>query len=311
MLGNMITLDDIRFSYSGTVALAGVKLRLGRGIHGLLGPNGAGKTTLMKVILGFLRPASGSGTVLGHPLKAGLREARRHVGYMPESDCLLPGLDAVEFTAYLGELSGMPRRAAIKRAHDVLYYVGLEESRYRMVETYSTGMRQRLKLAQALVHDPSLLLLDEPTSGMDPAGRQTMLDLIREIASAEGKNVILSTHLLPDVEATCNDVVIVDNGRVVAVKTVRELQPAAGDVFDVRIKGEPAGFGRELEALSVRVTESEKGRFRVELPPGATTRALFQAARKSGAQVRHLQRSRVTLEEAFIRAVEENHGNPS
>jgi len=179
---DIIRLENIRFRYGDVEAVRDVSLALPPGIFGLLGPNGAGKTTLMKLLLGFLRPASGNGTVMGQPLGEGQKPLRRLIGYMPESDCLISGLDAVSLTAYLGELSGMPRQEAMKRAHDVLYYVGLEESRYRQVETYSTGMKQRLKLAQSLVHDPKLLLLDEPTSGMDPAGRQEMLELIRDIA---------------------------------------------------------------------------------------------------------------------------------
>ncbi len=305
----MIILDDIRFRYGDVTALDGVRLRIGGGIHGLLGPNGAGKTTLMKILLGFLRPSSGTGSVFGQGLGGDLREFRRNVGYMPESDSLLPGMDAVEFTAYLGELSGMPRREAIKRAHDVLYYVGLEEARYRLVETYSTGMRQRLKLAQAIVHDPGMLLLDEPTSGMDPAGRQAMLELIRDIAATEGKNIILSTHLLPDLESTCKDVVIMDNGRVVAEKPVGDLHPAMGEVFDLAFKGEAGPFRAELEEARCRLEEKERENYRVELPPGETTRTLFRAARRCGVQIRRLQRSRITLEEAFIQAVEENHGN--
>ena len=170
-MNNIIELKNINFCYGQFKAIDNVSLAVEKGIYGLLGPNGAGKTTLMKVILGFLIPEKGDGKVLDFNIRREFTVIREKIGYMPEIDCLIPGMDAVSLTAYLGELSGMPKQEAIKRAHEVLYYVGLEESRYRNVDTYSAGMKQRLKLATALVHDPELLFLDEPTSGMDPQAR--------------------------------------------------------------------------------------------------------------------------------------------
>jgi ABC-2 type transport system ATP-binding protein len=194
-------------------ALEGVSLDLSQGAVGLLGPNGAGKSTLIRILLGFLSPDKGGGSVLGYDIKDEQRKIRRYVGYMPEDDCFIPGLDAVSFTSYLGELSGMPRQEAMKRAHEVLYYVGLEESRYRKLETYSSGMKQRLKLAQALVHDPKLIFLDEPTSGLDPNGRSEILELIMDISSKKDIQVLISSHILPDIELTCKYVVILNKGR--------------------------------------------------------------------------------------------------
>jgi ABC-2 type transport system ATP-binding protein len=208
----IIHLENIRFSYGDVEAIRDVSLSLRGGIFGLLGPNGAGKTTLMKLLLGFLRPASGSGEIMGQALGEEQKSLRRGVGYMPESDCLIPGMDAVSLTAYLGELSGMPRQEAMKRAHDVLYYVGLDESRYRLVETYSTGMKQRLKLAQALVHDPRLLLLDEPFTGLDPQRRALLRDALSGLAS-RGTQLVMAVHHHDDLPPEVNRRLHLERGR--------------------------------------------------------------------------------------------------
>ena len=184
------------------------------GAVGLLGPNGAGKSTLLKSLLGFIVPDKGSMKVLDMDVATSPLEIRARIGYMPESDSHIPGMNAVSFVAYCGQLSGLPAADAMQRAHEVLYYVGLGEARYRNIETYSTGMKQRIKLAQAIVHDPDLLFLDEPTNGMDPKGRDEMLELIHDLAHNKNVNLILSSHLLPDVEFTCDHVVVMDKGTV-------------------------------------------------------------------------------------------------
>src|SRR6185295_3920190 len=184
------------------------------GAVGLLGPNGAGKSTMLKALLGFIPPEKGRMQVFGLDVAAQPLEIRARLGYMPETDGHVPGMNAVTFVAYCGELAGLPRADAMQRAHEVLFYVGLGEARYRNVETYSTGMKQRIKLAQALVHDPDLLFLDEPTNGMDPKGRDEMLELVRDLAHNKGVNLILSSHLLPDVEYTCDHVVVMDKGAI-------------------------------------------------------------------------------------------------
>ena len=305
----MIRLENISFSYGAVEAICNVSLTLPAGIFGLLGPNGAGKTTLMKLLLGFLVPAQGRGEIMGRELAAKQKSLRRGIGYMPESDCLIPGMDAVSLTAYLGELSGMPRQEAMKRAHDVLYYVGLEESRYRLVDTYSTGMKQRLKLAQALVHDPKLLLLDEPTSGMDPAGRKEMLELIRDIAKKESMNIIISSHLLPDIESTCRQVVIMNKGRIVAEESIAGLKKDNFNVFEVKVVGEPAPFFAELSSLRCRVEEKDQALFHILLPGDVAPAALFRAAYKSGVQIRHFKQSRTSLEDAFMDVIREADGH--
>ena len=307
-MDTIIRLENVFFRYGDVEAIRDVSLTLPAGIFGLLGPNGAGKTTLMKLLLGFLQPDSGRGEIMGQDLSAKRKSLRRAIGYMPESDCLVPGLDAVSLTAYLGELSGMPRQEAMKRAHDVLYYVGLEESRYRQVETYSTGMKQRLKLAQALVHDPRLLLLDEPTSGMDPAGRKEMLELIRDIARKESMNIILSSHLLPDIESTCRQVVIMNKGRIAAEESIAGLKKDRRNVFEIRVVG-AGGFFAALTASGWKAEEKDQGLFQVMPPEGTEPAALFHAAREHGAQIRHFRQSRTSLEDAFMDVIRGSDGN--
>src|SRR5512135_3424850 len=209
-----IEVRNLSFSYGPVKALDDVSLTVGEGAVGLLGPNGAGKSTLLRILLGFLAPAAGQGTVLGHDIRRDQPAIRRAVGYMPEDDCFIAGMDAVTYTAYFGELSGMPRQEAMKRAHEVLFYVGLEEARYRLLDTYSAGMKQRLKMAQALVHDPKLLFLDEPTSNLDPQGRSEVLDLIKDITTGKDIQVLISSHILADIETLCESVVILNKGKV-------------------------------------------------------------------------------------------------
>jgi ABC-type multidrug transport system ATPase subunit len=205
----VVVLDKGTVATHGPIdALKGVTAKFARGAVGLLGPNGAGKSTMLKALLGFVKPSVGRMTVLGLDVASSPLEIRSRIGYMPESDAHIPGMNAVSFVGYCGQLAGLPPVDAMQRAHEVLYYVGLGEARYRNVETYSTGMKQRIKLAQALVHDPDLLFLDEPTNGMDPKGREEMLDLIRDLGHNKNVNLILSSHLLPDVEYTCDHVIV-------------------------------------------------------------------------------------------------------
>ncbi|MCA9102870.1 MAG: ABC transporter ATP-binding protein [Planctomycetales bacterium] len=217
-------IQNVERRYGSVHALRGVDLRLSPGTIGLVGNNGAGKSTLLKILLGLLRPDSGSGTILAEDIMSSGRNLRGRIGYMSESAATVPMLRGVEFVTLSGDLYGMPHRDARRRAHEVLNYVGLGELRYRRLEEYSTGNVQRLKLAAALVHDPELLLLDEPTNGLDPAGRAGMLRLIEDLIAETGKSVILCTHLLGDVERLCQQVVMLDRGRVVHQGTIRELR---------------------------------------------------------------------------------------
>lgn len=298
-----IELKGLRFSYGAVQALDGVDLTIGSGACGLLGPNGAGKSTLLRILLGFLAPEAGQGRVLGRDIRRDPFAIRRLVGYMPEDDCFLPGLDAVSFTAYFGELSGMPRREAMKRAHDVLFYVGLGEARYRQLETYSAGMRQRIKLAQALVHDPRLLFLDEPTANLDPRGRAEILDLIKEISSHKDINVLISSHVLSDIEATCTDVVILNKGRVAAQGKLEALKQVDFSLFELKIKGEADPFLAALREVRCKIEETEDGLFKLYVPPEVGRAGVFRAAAAAGVQVRHFVQSRTSLEDLFARTV--------
>ncbi len=298
-----IELQNIHFSYGRVKALNGVSLSIGEGATGLLGPNGAGKSTLLRIMLGFLKPDQGEGKVLGYDLRTEQKFIRRQVGYMPEDDCFIPGMDAVTLTALMGELSGMPRQEAMKRAHEVLFYVGLGEARYRPIETYSAGMRQRLKLAQALVHDPKLLFLDEPTSNLDPGGRQEILELIGEVAASKDIRVLLSSHILADIELICERVVIINKGEVAAIGRIEDLKMVNYQLYELRIKGELNGFRQELEGAGCRIEETEDRLVRVFTPPDFDHNLIFKSAARNGIQVRHFVRSRTSLEDLFARVV--------
>src|SRR5438477_2533742 len=245
----VVSLDNVVVEYGRNRALNGVTASFSRGAIGLLGPNGAGKSTMIKALLGFITPESGRMRILGLDVSASPLAIRARVGYMPESDGHIPGMNAVSFVAYCGELAGLPRVDAMQRAHEMLFYVGLGEARYRNVETYSTGMKQRIKLAQALVHDPDLVFLDELTNGMDPKGRDEMLELVRDLAHNKGVNLILSSHLLPDVEYTCDHVVVMDKGTIAAAGPIAELKQPRGRVYDLRVKTPDGAIDPFVERL--------------------------------------------------------------
>jgi ABC-2 type transport system ATP-binding protein len=304
-----VVLDHLTIVYGRTPVVRDVTATFVPGAVGLLGPNGAGKSTILKCLLGFVAPASGTVQVLGLDAARSPLEIRRRIGYMPESDAQIPGMSAVTFVAYCGELAGLSRVDAIQRAHEVLFYVGLGEARYRLVETYSTGMKQRIKLAQALVHDPDLLFLDEPTNGLDPKGRDEMLALIRDLGHDKGVNVILSSHLLPDVEHTCEHVVMLDRGAVAAAGPIAALKQPLGSVYELRVKTPDGGADRFLASLKHAGFDYRPGDdalMRVFVPPHHGARDLFALASAEGVQVRHLRPSVPTLEDVFAHAVGES-----
>jgi ABC-2 type transport system ATP-binding protein len=299
--------DHVTVRYGKNVALREVSTSFLPGAIGLLGPNGAGKSTLLKALLGFLKPDTGKMSVLGLDVATSPLEIRARLGYMPESDAHIPGMNAVSFVAYCGQLAGLPPADAMQRAHEVLYYVGLGEARYRNLEQYSTGMKQRIKLAQALVHDPDLLFLDEPTNGMDPKGRDEMLELIRDLAHNKGVNLILSSHLLPDVEYTCDHVVVMDKGLITANGPIAELKGPAGRVYELRIKGDTPQFIAVLRHEGYDCHDTDEDIMRVFVPgtEDEGAKILFGLALREGAQIRHLRPSVPTLEDVFARAVGE------
>ncbi|HZP48208.1 MAG TPA: ABC transporter ATP-binding protein [Vicinamibacterales bacterium] len=304
----VVTLEGVTVLYGRSAALRDVTAAFAGGAVGLLGPNGAGKSTLLKSLLGFVAPDRGRMQVLGIDVAAAPLDIRARVGYMPESDAHIPGMNAVSFVAYCGELAGLPRVDAMQRAHEVLFYVGLGEARYRNVETYSTGMKQRIKLAQALVHDPDLLFLDEPTNGMDPKGRDEMLDLVRDLGHNKGVNLILSSHLLPDVEYTCDSVVVMDKGRVATAGTIDALKQPRGRVYELRVKtpsGDLDAFLARLQAAGLDCHATDEDVMRVFVPGSGGARELFALAAAEHVQVRHLRPSVPTLEDVFAHAVGE------
>jgi ABC-2 type transport system ATP-binding protein len=265
---------------------------------------------MIKALLGFIVPNQGRMRVLGMDVAAAPLDIRARVGYMPENDAHIPGMNAVTFVAYCGELSGLPRVDAMQRAHEVLFYVGLGEARYRNVETYSTGMKQRIKLAQALVHDPDLLFLDEPTNGMDPKGRDEMLELVRDLAHHKGVNVIVSSHLLPDIEYTCDDVVVMDKGRIATAGPIKSLKQPRGRVFELRVKTpDMDGFITHLRAAGLECHATDDDIWRVFVPGEGGAGALFALAARERVQVRHLRPSVPTLEDVFADAVGESQGS--
>ena len=300
---SVVDLENVSVQYGKNRALRDVNVTFPKGAVGLLGPNGAGKSTMIKALLGLLAPERGQMRVLGLDVRHSPLEIRRRIGYMPESDAHIPGINAVAFVAFCGELAGLPKADAMQRAHEVLYYVGLGEARYREIGTYSTGMKQRIKLAQALVHDPDLLFLDEPTNGMDPKGRDEMLELIRDLGHNKGVSLILSSHLLPDVEYTCDHLIVLDKGRIATSGRIGELKGPAGSIFELRIKGDPDAFVAVLQANGLECHATDEDVMRVFVPGGKSARDVFALAAQHGVQVRHLRPSVPTLEDVFAKAV--------
>ena len=300
----LIELEKLTKRYGAITALDRVTASIDGRIIGLLGPNGAGKSTLLKALLGLI-PYEGRARVLGLEAAVQGAEIRDRVGYMPEQEAFLAGMSAVELCTYAGELSGLPRTEAMQRAHAALYYAGLEEKRYQPIDGYSTGMKQRVKLAQALVHDPELLFLDEPTNGLDPKSREEMLDLIVELPARRNCAIVLSTHLLPDVERICDFAVIMHRGGVRFTGTIDELRGARGrdsELF-VEVKADAARLADALTAAGAACRVTSPIALEVDLPPSATSHLVFATARAAGLQVRTLGVRRESVEAAFLRVL--------
>jgi ABC-2 type transport system ATP-binding protein len=306
MSESLFSFEAVNKYYGPHHALRGVTTRVPAGGIGLLGPNGAGKSTLLKVMLGLL-PFEGSATVLGADVRTQARQVRARIGYMPERDCYLPGMNSVEFCTYAAELSGLPPGEAMQRSHAVLEFVGLGDKRYQKIDGYSTGQKQRVKLAQAIVHDPRLLLLDEPTNGLDPDGREEMLALIASLPGRTGCSILLSSHLLHDVERVCQRALLLNQGQVVYSGSIEELRSEGQkDVYEVRVKEDWDKMQKALTARGCTV-EEDAGVLMVRVPAGEKqpTAFIFKVAADEKLQVRHLAPRKLTLESAFVRAVTE------
>src|SRR5579862_2332380 len=292
----LFALHNVTKTYGKITALRHLSVSVPPGAVGLLGPNGAGKTTLIRTLLGLISVDAGGGEVLGMDIHARRLDIRQAVGFAPEDECLFPGVAGIESVAYAGELCGMSWADAMQRAHEVLNYVGLGEARYRRVESYSTGMKQRLKLAAAIVHDPRLLILDEPTNGMDPEGRQEILTLAKDLAHHKGMSLLFSSHLLPDVEAVCDHVLVLARGQLLAQGKIREMKQSHDHTVEVRVKSDPAGFGRRLTEQGCQVRQNDD-LLLVGLPQGRGPDLLWGLAASSSEQIRYLRPQRSTLEE--------------
>jgi ABC-2 type transport system ATP-binding protein len=296
-------LHRITKDYRGVRALDGVDAVIGGGITGLLGPNGAGKSTLIKVMLGLVRLTSGSGHVLGHPIGREARAIRSRVGFMPEDDCYVPGLSGVETVRFAAQLSGLPAIEALRRAHEILDYCGMGQERYRTVETYSTGMRQKLKFAQAVVHDPDLLILDEPTTGLDPEERQALLRRITSLSRRAGKAVLVSTHILPDVQQVCDQIVILVAGKVRVTDRLENLSRPATPTLHVRVLGEIEPLRARIAAEGIHVELSNTDGLTVHSGDGDIAQRIWSWALEARVALRSLTPARNSLEQIFLDAV--------
>lgn len=305
-----IHLQDVHVSYGKTHALAGASFTIDTGAVGLLGPNGAGKTTLLKALLGFVKPSHGLVEMFGQRMPSSRRHVRHRLGYMPERPITSPKISAVSFLRYCGCLFGMTPIDAMERAHEVLNYVGVGETRYRKMGTYSTGMCQRVKFAQALIHDPKLILLDEPTNGLDPEGRVEMLELIRELVTKRKVTVLLSTHLMPDVAHVCDRVIVLNHGQVVRDGQISELTSLRRGHYEVRVRDDKQTFEQALVAAGCTCGNRHDGTLMVQTPDNFSVRTLFEVARAQQTQIRHLQPVRQSLEEVFMEAVGKHQNNP-
>jgi ABC-2 type transport system ATP-binding protein len=298
----LLQFEGVTKTYGRVVALDNLSVSAPAGAIGLLGPNGSGKTTMIRSLLGLTRVDRGSGQVLGMDFRRRQLDIRRSVGFVPEDECLFPHVVGVEFVTYAGELVGMSTKDAMQRAHEVLDYVGLGEARYRKAESYSTGMKQRLKLASAIVHDPQLLILDEPTNGMDPRGREELLELCRDLVRNKGMSLLFSSHLLPDVESVCEQIIVLGRGKLLTEGKIEELKQLHNRTFEVRLKGENSSFAERLTMLGCRARTRDDSLL-VEIPEGKSQQLLWEAAAQQQVQIRTLREQRSTLEEVFLKAL--------
>lgn len=300
----LLRLDGLRKDFGQVRALGPLTATLEPGAWGLLGPNGSGKTTLILTLLGLLTPTGGRARVLGMDPTADPLAVRSAVGFVPEGDSFVPGYTGVGFVAFCGALMGMKRADALGRAHEVLDHVGLGEARYRKITEYSTGMRQRAKLAAALVHDPQLLVLDEPTNGLDPAGRKEMILVLRDLAYKHKIPLLYASHVLPDVEEICDRIVILEKGQARFVGPIQQLLAEAERTYDLDVRVNPNAVATALRAHGVHVTPGAKpGALRVILPGAGQEEMILRAVVESGARLRGMRQVARGLEESFTDAL--------
>ncbi|MDT4966268.1 MAG: type transport system ATP-binding protein [Acidobacteriota bacterium] len=300
----VIDLNNLSVQFGPKVILKNLTAHLRGRAVGLLGPNGAGKTTLIHTLLGFHEPSGGTAHIFGEDIMAGAKEIRGLIGYMPERDSFISKMSCVHFVRLMGELSGLPSDTALERAHEALFYVGLGEARYRRIETYSLGMKQLAKLAQAIVHGPKLIILDEPTNGLDPPTRQRMIRLIREIRQSGQAHVLISSHLLRDVEECCDEILILRDGNIATYCNLEEERKANRKFLEMETRGDNRAFGEALGRLGCEYAITNDRRFKLVLQNGIEIRDIYKVAAEQEVQIRRLNFKRDSLEDIFLKAME-------
>lgn len=299
----VIELQGLSVKFGSREILKNLTGSLGGRAIGLLGPNGAGKSTLINTLLGFYPPSSGSARVLGYDIRTDTRKIRSLVGYMPENDAFISKMSAVAFVQMMAELSGLPSAAALERAHEALFCVGLAEARYRELGTYSLGMKQLAKLAQAIAHGPKLLILDEPTNGLDPSARQRMIRMIRDIRDSKQLQIVLCSHLLRDVEDTCEEVLILNQGRIAHYSNLEEERKANKRFLELELYGANGDFTEAVEKLGCECATTAN-RLKMILADGIEVRDIYRIAAERDVRIRRLNFRRDTLEDIFLKAME-------
>jgi ABC-2 type transport system ATP-binding protein len=304
----VIDLHGLGVSFGGRPIIKNLRGDLRGKAIGLLGPNGAGKTTLIHTLLGFHPPSTGTAHIFGYDILDDAKQIKALVGYMPERDSFIAKMSAVHFVRLMGELSGLPPEAALERAHEALFYVGLGEARYRRLETYSLGMKQLAKLAQAIVHGPKLIFLDEPTNGLDPPARLRMIKLIREIRDSGQAHIVLSSHLLLDVEECCDEILILKEGRIAVYCNLEEERKSNRKFLMLETRGDRTRFIEALAKLGCEYAITSDHRLKVVLQDGVEVRDLYGIAAQEELQLRRLSYKRDSLEDIFLKAMESGNG---
>jgi ABC-2 type transport system ATP-binding protein len=302
-MASVIQLDNLEVRLGNRAILNRLHGALSGRCIGLLGPNGSGKSTLINTLLGFYLPAAGTARIFGEDIRENIKRLRAQIGYMPETDAFIAEMSGVHFVRYMAEISGLPRSEAMERAHEAFFYVGLGEARYRKVGTYSLGMKQLAKLAQALAHGPRLLLLDEPTNGLDPQARQRMLQLVRDIRDTGDVHILISSHLLHDIEECCDEVLILKDGRIAALCNLEEERKANLKFLELEVKREDV-FLDAVHQLGCECASFGGGRLKVVLPEKMEVRELYKVAAERNVQIRRMNYRRDSLEDIFLKAME-------
>jgi len=306
----VIDLDGLEVRLGNRIVLNGLTGTLRGQAIGLLGPNGAGKSTLINTLLGFHQPLRGTARVFDFDVRRDRAQIRQQIGYMPENDSFIGNMSGVRFVRYMAELAGLPRGEALERAHEALFYVGLGEVRYRKVSTYSLGMKQLIKLAQALAHGPKLLILDEPTNGLDPVARQRMIQVIKEIRKEGSIRLLISSHLLRDIDETCDEVLILKDGRIAALRNIEEERNSHRNFIEIETVGATEQFSARIRELGCECASFPGGRIKLVMPDHIEARDLYVIASDQGVQIRRMNQRRDSLEDIFLRAMDNEVGRP-